>query len=59
VGYVISGRLKVVMDGERELELGPGDAYEICPGHDAWVIGKEPFVALELKNAAKYAKPSE
>ena len=59
VGYVISGRLKIVMDGEKELELGPGDAYEICPGHDAWVMEKEPFVALELKSAAKYAKPSE
>ena len=56
---MISGRLKIVMDDEKELELGPGDAYEICPGHDAWVMEKEPFVALELKSAAKYAKPSE
>ena len=59
VGYVISGRLKVVMNDGMELELSPGDVYEVRPGHDAWVIGTEPFVALELKSAAKYAKPSE
>src|SRR4030067_1791711 len=58
VGYVISGRLEVVMDGGKELELGPGDVYEVFPGHDA-VVGKESFVALEIKSAAKYAKPNE
>jgi hypothetical protein len=59
VGYVVSGKLKVVMNDGMELELVAGDAYEISPGHDAWVIGKHPYVALEMASAARYAKPSE
>ena len=27
-----------------EVEIGPGDAYVIEPGHDAWVVGDEGFV---------------
>jgi ethanolamine utilization protein EutQ (cupin superfamily) len=38
VGFVISGRLKVVLDDGTEGEAGPGDAYEILSGHDAWVV---------------------
>jgi hypothetical protein len=60
IGYVISGRLKVVAsDGKEVAELQPGSAYEILPGHDAWVVGDEPFIALELSQdtVAKYAKP--
>src|SRR5215211_8028666 len=41
-GYVISGQLKVVMDDRTEIDLGPGDAYVIEPGHDGWVVGDEP-----------------
>jgi uncharacterized cupin superfamily protein len=55
---VISGRLKVVHDDGTEGEVGPGSAYVIAPGHDAWVVGDEEFVALEFdtKTAATYAK---
>ena len=58
LGYVISGRLKVVHDDGTEAEVGPGSAYVITPGHDAWVAGDEEFVALEFdtKTAATYAK---
>ncbi len=57
-GYVISGRLHVVTDDAQEAEVGPGDAYVVAPGHDAWVVGAEPFVALEFQSttAATYAK---
>ena len=43
-GYVVSGQMKIVMDDRAEMDLGPGDAYVIEPGHDAWVVGSEPFV---------------
>ena len=36
---------------------GLGEAYDIAPGHDAWIIGKDTFVGLEFKSADQYAKP--
>jgi quercetin dioxygenase-like cupin family protein len=49
-GYVVSGQLKVVMDDRSETELGPGDAYVIEAGHDAWVVGSEPFVGVDVSS---------
>jgi mannose-6-phosphate isomerase-like protein (cupin superfamily) len=46
--YAISGRLRVRMDDGAEQEFGPGDAIYIPPGHDAWVVGNEPFVTVEF-----------
>jgi hypothetical protein len=50
VGVVQSGTLHVEHDDGSELELGPGDAYVIEPGHDAWVVGDEPFVGFEFES---------
>lgn len=47
-GYVLSGREGVRMSDGSEIELGPGDAFVIGPGHDAWVIGDEPCVTLDF-----------
>lgn len=57
VGAVVSGRLTVRHDDGTESEVGPGDAYRIEPGHDAWVAGDEPVVAYEFESttAATYA----
>ena len=57
-GYQISGRLHVVMDDGTEQEFGPGDVYVIPPGHDAWVVGDEPVVSLDVTGMGEYAKPS-
>jgi len=35
MGYVISGRMKIVMDDGEEDEFGPGDFMSCAPGHDA------------------------
>jgi mannose-6-phosphate isomerase-like protein (cupin superfamily) len=51
LGSVISGRMKGVHDDGSEADLGPGDAYVIAPGHDAWVVGNDPLVALEFSRA--------
>ncbi len=56
VGYCVSGRLHVKMDDGTEQEVGPGDVYEIPPGHDGWVEGDEKFVGLEWTSADTYAK---
>ncbi len=56
VNYVISGRMKVVMDDGSEMEMGPGDAADIPPGHDAWVVGNEPCIAIDFAAGKVYAK---
>ena len=40
------------MNDGRELELGPGDAHLVGPGHDAWVVGDEPLVTIDFIPAA-------
>lgn len=47
-GIVLSGRFGVRMDDGQEIELGPGDAHVVAPGHDAWVIGDEECVILDF-----------
>ena len=47
-GYIISGRFHVRMDDGREFDFSPGDAHVVAPGHDAWVIGDEPCVAIDF-----------
>ncbi len=56
--YVISGRMKVVMDDGAEGEAGPGDTAVVPPGHNAWVVGNEPCVAIDFTGAKEYATGS-
>lgn len=58
VGYLVSGRLRVTMDDGSELEIAPGQAYVIEPGHDAFVVGNDKVVAVEFSTEAAetYAK---
>ena len=48
VGYIISGQMTIQDSNGHELQIGPGDAFEVSPGHDAWVIGNTPCVALDF-----------
>lgn len=42
------------------MELEPGDFACIPAGHDAWVVGQEPFVALDFSSDIKqYAQESD
>ncbi|MER5176625.1 MAG: cupin domain-containing protein [Candidatus Nitrosocosmicus sp.] len=54
--YIVSGRMKVVMDDGSEEEFGPGDALVIPSGHNAWVIGNEPVIAVDFTGLKDYAK---
>ena len=60
VGIVESGRLHIVHDDGSEADAEAGDVYRIEPGHDAWTVGDEPFVAYEFEStsADSYAKPT-
>ena len=53
IGYVLKGRMKVVMDGGEELEVGPGDVFHMPPGHDAWIVGDEPLRRARLRRPAR------
>lgn len=48
LGYLVSGRMRFQMDDGSTIEAATGDVYLIPPGHDAWVVGNEPCVALDL-----------
>ena len=48
LGYLISGRLAVLMDDRTESEIGAGCAFRIPPGHDAWVVGDQPCTFVEF-----------
>ncbi len=58
VGYVLAGRMKVVMDDGAEAEIGPGDFIEIGPGHDAWVVGNQACVLVDFGGYEQYAQPT-
>jgi len=51
IGTVVSGRMRVSHPDVGELEIGPGEAYEIQPGHDARVVGDQPYVGFEFESA--------
>lgn len=51
LGAAISGVQHILADDGGEMEIRGGDAYEIPPGHDGWVVGDEPFVAIEFASA--------
>lgn len=56
VGYLITGRLHVETDDGSATDLVAGDAFEILPGHDAWVVGDETCHMLDWSSsAAQYA----
>lgn len=56
LGYVVSGRMRVVMDDGSDGEAGPADLVQIAAGHDAWIVGDEPYVYIDFQGASGYAK---
>ena len=56
LGAILSGQLHIGHTDGTEADARAGDAYVVEPGHDAWVVGDEPVVALEFQSAEGYAK---
>jgi mannose-6-phosphate isomerase-like protein (cupin superfamily) len=54
-GYVVAGRSHLVMNDGTELDAGPGDVVVIPAGHDAWVVGEEPFVFVDFGGSVRPA----
>ncbi len=59
IGYVLSGRCRISLSDGSLYDLGPGDLMELPAGHDGWVLGDEPFVALDFLAGESYGKESE
>ncbi len=56
--YEISGRMGIKTKDGQEIAIEPGDVAHIPPGHDGWVVGGEPAVAIMVnaEMADKFAK---
>lgn len=52
IGVGQSGRMRVTHEDGTVVEIGPGDAYVIEPGHNAEVVGDEAYVGFEFEPAA-------
>ena len=46
-----------MMDDGTTVEFVSGDVANIPAGHDAWVVGNEPVVIIDITGMAEYAKP--
>ena len=57
---VVEGRFHVEMDDGQAAEFGPGDVMNVPPGHDAWVVGDESVVVVDvLGNIGALGIPGE
>jgi class 3 adenylate cyclase len=56
LGFTVSGRLRVQMADGAELETGPNEVFEFPPGHDAWVVGDEPWVGIDFEAMRTYGQ---
>ena len=57
VGFMLSGVTDGRMDDGTEFTIGPGDVFDVPPGHDNWVSGDEPMVALVWGGWRGWGKP--
>jgi hypothetical protein len=56
LGIALSGRFHVLMEDGHEMDVGPEDVFDIPPGHDAWVVGDEPFETVEIAGIYGYGR---
>jgi class 3 adenylate cyclase len=59
LGYSISGTMHVVTDDGQEIDIAPDSIYEIPAGHDAWVVGDEPWITIEWTSARSFGVAPE
>lgn len=57
LGYCLTGILHVVLEDGTSLEIGPEEAFEIPPAHDAWVIGDDPWITVDFAGMRSFARP--
>jgi class 3 adenylate cyclase len=55
VGFIVSGRLGIEFTDGTTAEFGPGDVFDIPPGHDGYTIGEEPVLQVEWSGLRAWA----
>jgi class 3 adenylate cyclase len=56
---VLAGRFAVRMEDGHQHVFEANDVVDIPPGHDAWVVGDEPLVILDMSgNSVNFALPA-
>jgi class 3 adenylate cyclase len=55
VGVNLSGRQGALLRDGTVLEFGPGDVYDIPPGHDGYTIGDQEVVMIEWSGSRTFA----
>ena len=58
-GYQVAGIMVTKMEDGTEKTSKAGDVFNIPPGHDAWVVGKEPVVVVDFQGMVDYARKSK
>jgi hypothetical protein len=56
VGYTVSGRIVAEFDDGTRVEFGPGSAFVVPAGHDAYVVGDEPCVIVQFDEGESAAR---
>lgn len=59
IGAVTSGRGGILMNDGTTFEVAEGDAVDVPPLHDGWVIGDEPLVIIEFSGANTFVGAAE
>ena len=57
VGVSLTGVMQGRMDDGTEFIVDPGDVFDVPPGHDNWVVGDEPMVAIVWGGWRGWGKP--
>lgn len=57
VGIALSGHFRCEFGDGTSIDLGPDDAFDVPPGHDAWTVGDEPFVYVAWEGLRTWATP--
>jgi len=58
-GVCLEGNMRVELEDGSTLDILANDAYEIPPGHDAWVLGDTACVTYEWSSSRVYARALE
>ena len=54
LGVCLTGTMHVACDDGSEMDVNAGDAFEIPPGHDAWIVGDVTYTAIEFASARTF-----